>query len=60
MIKAQVDIDFKVMSQAMREHVRRKASRAGSTIIYKKDGALIEEDPTISKKTVLKKAPVTK
>jgi len=40
----------------MREHVRMKAARAGSTIAYKKNGVLIEEDPKDFKKTILKKA----
>jgi hypothetical protein len=50
----QVNIDFKKMEKAFREHVRNKAMLAGSTIIYKKNGQLIEEDPATSKKTVLK------
>jgi len=50
----QVNIDFKKMEKAFREHVRRKATLAGSTIIYKKNGQLIEEDPATSKKTILK------
>ena len=50
----QVNIDFKKMATAFREHVRRKAMLAGSTIIYKKNGQLIEEDPATSKKTILK------
>jgi hypothetical protein len=50
----QVNINFKKMGKAFREHVRKKAMLAGSTIIYKKNGQLIEEDPATSKKTVLK------
>ncbi len=50
----QVNIDFKKMEKAFREHVRRKAILAGSTIIYKRNGQLIEEDPATSKKTILK------
>ena len=49
-----VNIDFKKMATAFGEHVRRKAMLAGSTIIYKKNGQLIEEDPATSKKTILK------
>lgn len=49
----QVNIDFKKMEKAFREHVRRKAMRAGSTIIYKKNGQLVEEDPATSQKTIL-------
>lgn len=50
MRKSDVNIDFDVMAKAMLEHVRNKAACAGSTIIYKKNGALIEEDPRNSKK----------
>lgn len=50
----QVQINFKIMEKAFREHVRKKAIPAGSTIIYKKDGQLIEEDPKTSKKIILK------
>ncbi|MCW3106066.1 MAG: hypothetical protein JWQ09_572 [Segetibacter sp.] len=60
MEKAQVNIDFEVMAKAMREHVRNKAARAESTIIYKKNGVLIEEDPKNSKKTILKEAVYSK
>jgi hypothetical protein len=49
----QVNIDFKKMEKAFREHVRRKATEAESTIIYKKNGQLIEEDPATSKKIIL-------
>ncbi len=49
----QVNIDFKKMEKAFREHVRRKAMQAGSTIIYKKNGQLVEEDPATSKKIIL-------
>jgi len=49
----QVNIDFKKMEKAFREHVRKKAMQAGNTIIYKKNGQLIEEDPATSKKTIL-------
>jgi len=50
----QVNIDFKKMEKAFREHVIKKAMLVGSTIIYKKNGQLIEEDPATSKITVLK------
>ena len=50
----QINIDFKKMGRAFREHVRRKAMLAGSTIIYKEHNQLIEEDPATSKKTILK------
>ena len=40
-----VNIDFKKMSVAFRKHVLLKALKAGSTIVYMKDGELVEEDP---------------
>ena len=49
----QANIDFKKMEKAFREHARRKAIEAGSSIIYKKNGQLVEEDPATSKKTIL-------
>ena len=50
-----VNIDFKVMQQALKQSVRDKAIKAGSTIVYLKDGRLIEEDPkTLSKRTLKK------
>ncbi len=60
MTKSQVNINFEVMAKAMREHVRNKATLAGSTIIYKKNGVLIEEDPKSLRKTVLKEAVSSK
>ena len=56
MQKELVNINFEVLAKAMREHVRNKAALAGSTIIYKENGVLIEEDPRNSKKTILKEA----
>ena len=43
-----VKIDFKKMSVAFRNHVIQKAIIAGNTIVYLKDGKIIEEDPKIS------------
>ncbi len=51
-----INIDFKVMQQALRQTVRDKAIKAGSTIVYHKDGVLIEEDPKTQTKRMLKKA----
>lgn len=51
-----VDIDFELLSKAMREHVRNKARAAGSTIVYEEDGVLIEEDPQTSIKKILGQA----
>lgn len=41
----QVNIDFAIMQKAMKEAVRAKALQFGSSIIYLKDGNLIEENP---------------
>ena len=49
-----VHIDFKKMEKGFRDNVRKKAILAGSTIVYKKNGHLIEEDPKTEKKTVIK------
>jgi len=48
-----VNIDFKKVEKTFREYVRQKAIDAGSTIVYIKDGFLIEEDPKTSKKNIL-------
>jgi hypothetical protein len=56
----QVNIDFKIMQTAMREHVRNKAKQYGSTIVYEVDGQLIEEDPCNSKKIILRNKANTK
>ena len=50
-----VNIDFKVMQQALKQSVRDKAIKAGSTIVYVKDGQLIEENPATQTKRTLKK-----
>lgn len=43
------------MRKALKENVRGKAIKANSTIVYLKDGELIEEDPKIQIKGTLKK-----
>lgn len=40
-----VNIDFTVMQKAMKKAVRAKALQFGSSIIYLKDGELVEENP---------------
>lgn len=52
---SKVNIDFKIMQQALKQSVRDKAIKAGSTIVYIKDGKLIEEDPKTCSKRTLKK-----
>lgn len=44
------------MASALREHVRLKAIKAGSTIVYVENGQLIEENPKSHTKVTLKKA----
>lgn len=53
---SQVHINFETMATALREHVRRKAIKAASTIIYVEKGQVIEEDPKSHTKVALKKA----
>ncbi|MFN7493164.1 MAG: hypothetical protein ACK5RG_09635 [Cyclobacteriaceae bacterium] len=40
-----VKIDFKKMSVAFRNHVIQKAIVSGNTIVYLKEGKIVEEDP---------------
>jgi hypothetical protein len=53
MQKKMVHINFEVMAKAFREFVRQKAIQADNTIVYVKDGLLIEENPKTSAKNVL-------
>ncbi len=57
MITSQVNIDFKLLSIAFKKYIREKAKKSNSTILYKKDGQLIEENPTTSQKRILKEYP---
>lgn len=50
-----VNINFKEIAIAFREHVRIKAIQAGSNIIYMENGQLIEENPKDSSKKVKSK-----
>lgn len=45
MKNSKVNINFKVMATALSTHVRAKAMAAGSTIVYRENGQLIEETP---------------
>jgi hypothetical protein len=49
-----ININFEVLSAAFQKHVREKARRFGSTIVYKENNQLIEEDPKTCAKKVLK------
>ena len=57
MIIAKVNIDFRLLGIALQKYIREKATKSGSTILYKKDGQLIEEDPRTSQKKILKEYP---
>jgi ribosomal protein L18E len=50
-----VNINFKRMAIAFREHVRLKALQAGGNIVYVQNGQLIEENPKDSSKKVKRK-----
>jgi hypothetical protein len=52
--KSPVNINFDAMSKAFQQHVREKAKKAGSTIVYQKDNQLIEENPLTGEKKILK------
>ena len=54
MKNSKVNINFKVMASALSTHVRAKAMAAGSTIVYRENGQLIEETPKKNKKEPLK------
>ncbi len=51
----EVKIDFDALSQSMREFIREKAIKAGSTIVYQEGNCLIEENPATGEKKILKK-----
>jgi hypothetical protein len=53
MQKKAVQINFEIMGKAFWEFVLQKAIKADSTIVYEKDGVLIEENPKTSTKSVL-------
>ena len=54
MIISKVNIDFRLLGFALQKYIREKATKSGSTILYKKDGQLIEENPRTSQKKILK------
>ena len=45
MSQSQVNINFEVMAKAMPKHVREKAARFNNTIVYLKNGVIVEENP---------------
>jgi hypothetical protein len=54
MLNSPVNIDFELLSRAFQKYIREKAKMSGSTILYKKDNQLIEENPKTFKKRILK------
>ena len=50
-----VNIDFALMAIAFRKHVRDKAVRHQNTIVYMKEGSLVEEDPKSNQFRVLRR-----
>lgn len=44
-MKMAINIDFEVMRHGLQEYAREKAKQYGSSIVYTKDGKLIEENP---------------
>jgi hypothetical protein len=48
-----VNINFPIMATAVLEHVKMKATAAGSTIIYRENGILVAETPKNKQKVKL-------
>ncbi len=53
MISAKLLENFDAFAEHMAAHVREKAAKAGSTILYSHDGKLIEENPATGERRVL-------
>lgn len=54
MANSLVNFNFEALSKALRRHVREKARQAGTTIVYKKNGQLIEENPRTTETKILR------
>jgi hypothetical protein len=54
MITSPVNIDFKLLSVALKKYIREKARKSNSTILYKKGNQLIEENPKTELTKILK------
>jgi hypothetical protein len=50
-----INIDFKAMAKAIKEAVRKKAALVESSVVYIKDGKLIEEFPQTNTIKILPK-----
>lgn len=55
MSQSPVNIDFTKMSKAVRTHVRVKAAESDNTIVYLRNGEIIELNPKNNQVKVLKK-----
>lgn len=55
MKSSHVYINYDALARAFGKHVRKKAATANSTIIYLRDGAIVEEDPKSHTRKVLKR-----
>ena len=51
-----VNIDFKIMAKALKEHVRNTALLSGNTIVYIKSGEMVEENPKTRQIQILKRS----
>jgi len=54
MTYSQVNINFDLLAKAFQKYIREKALQSGSTIVYKLNDQLIEEDPQTLKRKILK------
>lgn len=57
MSRSPVNINFIEMAKALRSHVREKAARSNSTIVYLKDGVIVEENPKNNHRKVIRYTP---
>ncbi len=56
MEKIQVNIDINTIGMAVKEYARSRAFKAGSYIVYKEKGDIVNEDPRTGKKVITKVA----
>jgi hypothetical protein len=56
MEKGQVNIDFPGVGEAVEAYARARAIEFDTTIVYRENGKIIEEDPRTGVKTVIEEA----
>jgi hypothetical protein len=56
MKEGQVNFDFPGVGEAVEAFVRAKAIETGTTIVYRENGKIIEEDPRTGVKTVIEES----